>query len=407
MRVLLLNQAFYPDVAATAQYASDLAVSLIQRGHQVTVVCGRRAYASPAATYPARETWRGVEIRRIWNSALGRSARWRRAVDFASYIVICILHLCVVRRCDVVIGLTSPPLISWIGAWFARLKGGRFVFWVMDLNPDEAIAAGWLNPTSRTSRMLQWMLNDSLRRSSLVIVLDRFMAQRISAKGVEPDAIAVVPPWSLDDIVAYDGAGRARFRAEHGLTEKFVVMYSGNHSPCHPLTTLLEAAERLRDTKEIAFCFIGGGSEVQTVARFAAERTLSNITVLPYQRLNALGASLSSADLHTVVMGNPFVGIIHPCKVYNIRALGIPFLYIGPPESHVTHLAPTYSVRHGDVDAVVRHIETAAAAGSGALDRSRTDKPMNRDRAVGRMVSLLESMPRTALDPVPWRSAEM
>ena len=144
MRILFLNQTFHPDVAATAQYASDLAATLAERGHDVTVVCSRRAYDSPGERYPRRETWRGVEIRRISCFGFGKKARWRRAADFGSYIANCALHLAALPRFDVVVGMTSPPLISWLGALFARIKGGRFVFWVMDLNPDEALAAGWL-----------------------------------------------------------------------------------------------------------------------------------------------------------------------------------------------------------------------------------------------------------------------
>src|SRR5262249_43980332 len=89
---------------------------------------------------------------------------------------------------------------------------------------------------------------------------------------------------------------------------------------------------------------------------------LSNIRSVPYQPLDKLSASLSAADLHLVVMGDPFVGIVHPCKVYNIRRLGIPFLYIGPVPSHVSELSPAASFRHGDVDGVARFLSGAAAS---------------------------------------------
>jgi hypothetical protein len=39
-------------------------------------------------------------------------------------------------------------------------------------------------------------------------------------------------------------------------------------------------------------------------------------------------------------MGNAFVGIVHPCKIYNILAIGAPVLYIGPTPSHITDLLP-------------------------------------------------------------------
>ena len=389
MKILFLNQTFYPDVASTAQYTSDLAATLAERGHDVTVVCSRRAYDSPGEQYSSRERWRGVDIRRISCFGFGKKARWRRAADFGSFMVNCAVHLMLLRRFDVVVGMTSPPLISWLGALFTRIKGGRFVFWVMDLNPDEALAAGWLREGSQTTKVLQAILLDSLRGSAAVIALDRFMAKRLQDKGTDAERIAVIPPWSHDDAVRYDAEGRARFRRAHGLDGKFVIMYSGNHTPCHPLTTLLEAARALAGRTDIAFCFVGGGSELPTVRRWAAQHQLTNIVVLPYQPLSALSASLSSADLHTVVMGDPFVGIIHPCKVYNIRALGIPYLYIGPSESHVTELAPACAVRHGDVDGVVRFVQTAASAT--ALGENRAEGPVfTRDHLLGQVVSVLE-----------------
>src|SRR5688572_9637517 len=116
----------------------------------------------------------------------------------------------------------------------------------MDLNPDEGIELGWVRKDSLIARMLQALLQYSLIRSDRIIALDRFMRERIIAKGIRADRIAVLPPWSHDQEVRYDEAARAAFRAAHGLTRKFVVMYSGNHSACHPLDTLLTAAVRLQ-----------------------------------------------------------------------------------------------------------------------------------------------------------------
>ena len=68
------------------------------------------------------------------------------------------------------------------------------------------------------------------------------------------------------------------------------------------------------------------------------DQVLANITALSYQPMDRLAGSLSSADLHLVVMGDAFVGIVHPCKIYNILTLGIPFLFVGPEECHVSDL---------------------------------------------------------------------
>ena len=339
MKILLLNQCFYPDYVATAQYLTDLALGLQEAGHEVTVVASSRGYDNPLNRYPVKETWRGIKIRRIWTTSLGKKSKWRRFVDFGIFWLNASLTLLCLPRFDVTVCLTSPPLISTLGTLMAMIKGGAVVPWIMDLNPDEAVAAGWLKEGGLSERVLSALQRWSFHRAARIISLDRFMAQRLMTKGVPEHLIHTDPPWSHDDALHWDETGRNDFRVKHGLTDKFVVMYSGNHSPCHPLDSVLESAAILGQEERLAFLFVGGGSEFVKVKTFATDRGLTNITCLPYQPLDSLAASLSSADLHLVVMGPPFVGMIHPCKVYNILALGLPFLAIGPKESHLSDLA--------------------------------------------------------------------
>ena len=361
MKFLLLNQCFYPDVVSTAQHLTDLATELSARGHDVTVIASDRGYDDPQVRFPRRETWNNIRIIRIPSLSLGKTSRWRRALNFSSFIVMCTLRLLLLGRFDVVVALTSPPLISFLAALLVRLKGGRFCFWVMDLNPDEAIAACWLKEDSLAARVLKSMLGYSLKRADRTIVLDRFMRDRVLAKGVNVRRVTIIPPWSHDDAVSFSAAGREAFRAQHGLDDRFVVMYSGNHSPCHPLDTLLATALKLRHRDEIVFCFIGGGSEHRKVQEFARHHELNNVRCLPYQPLNQLSHSLSAADLHVVVMGDAFVGIVHPCKIYNLLQVGAPVLYIGPQPSHISDLAlPLTHKQHGDVAGVTAAIAQAS-----------------------------------------------
>src|SRR5277367_2403863 len=132
--------------------------------------------------FPARENWRGVQIFRVFSTRFGKQARWRRAADFASFIFFCCARLLLLRRHDVVVALTTPPLISFIGAWRAKLWRAKFYYWVMDLNPDEAVAAGWLRADSLPGKILERMSRFSLRRANRIIALDRFMRGRILAK---------------------------------------------------------------------------------------------------------------------------------------------------------------------------------------------------------------------------------
>jgi hypothetical protein len=174
---------------------------------------------------------------------------------------------------------------------------------------------------------------------------------------------------------------------------------------------LVEAASRLADNKDIAFCFVGGGSEHKKVGDFATRHRLENILCLGYQPFSMLSASLSAADLQTVVMGERMVGIVHPCKIYNILSIGSPFLYIGPTPSHVTEIAAAtastmntncrgYSARTGDVETVVQSILEQAKR---KLEGEQHGPPemaalFSRQTLLPRMIKVLESQPAVASD---------
>src|SRR6266567_3233634 len=199
MKVLLLNQCFYPDVVSTAQHLNDLALGLARDGHEVTVVASSRGYDDPGKRFAKREVWKGVHVRRIRCTGLGKKSRWKRAIDFGSFLVSCAIRMILLPRFDLVVAMTSPPLISFLAALLVQRKGGRFIFWVMELNPYEAIAAGWLRRQSDTAKFLHALLLYSLKRAEKVIVLDAFVKQRIADKGIAEAKLLVIPPWSHDD----------------------------------------------------------------------------------------------------------------------------------------------------------------------------------------------------------------
>lgn len=417
MKVLLLNQCFWPDVVATGQQLTMLARRLNERGHQVTVITSRRGYDNQSQIFARHENLQGIEIFRISSLGLGKASRWRRALNFGTFLLTCAGRLLLTPRQDVVVALTSPPLISWIGSVFTQLKGGKLVFWTMDINPDEAFAAGWLKENSLTGKFLSRLLKSSMDRAAAIIALDRFMKDRIVAKGVDAGKIEIIAP-ALDDGVHRDEEGREEFRRQNNLTDKFVVMYAGNHSPCNPLDTLLKSAEALKAHRDILFLFVGGGSALGSVKAFAEARGLENIRCLPYQPYEKLSALLSSADLHVVVMGDAFRGILHPSKIYNILAVGSPFLFIGPDESHVSDLisatrntAPAMLANHGETQKVAQMIaDFSQSALSGALPAGCELGSFDPDAVYARFIHVIERVgaETSAVAPIeaPARASE-
>jgi hypothetical protein len=90
VRILILNQYFWPDVAATAQHAFDLAKFLEERGDRVTVIASRSVYGRSSGALPHVEVHGGIEIHRVGSSLFGRRGLLLRLFDFGAFNIACL-----------------------------------------------------------------------------------------------------------------------------------------------------------------------------------------------------------------------------------------------------------------------------------------------------------------------------
>jgi len=365
--VLVVSQVFIPDPASVGQHMADVALELARRGklsgkYNVRVYASARGFENPTTVYPRRQTIENVDVRRIPFASFGKKSILLRVLGTAVFMIQSFVAVIFTPRLAGIFFSTSPPLIGLPMAIAAAFLRVPVVYWAMDLNPDQLLALGKIKPASLTARILETVNRFILRRSALVIALDRFMADRLAARNIPRSKMLVMPPWPHDDKIHDDAATTENpFRLRHNLAGKFVIMYSGNHSPSNPLTTLLDAVVQLRDDPTLQFLFVGGGNGKKEVEEYIRKYNLTNATSLPYQPMADLKHSLSAADVHIVSLGEKMVGIIHPCKIYGAMAVGRPILFLGPRPSHISDLLDRhelgFQVSHGDTAGAVAAIQ--------------------------------------------------
>jgi colanic acid biosynthesis glycosyl transferase WcaI len=355
-RLLVISQVYVPDPAAVGQYMADATEEMARQGWDVTVYTSARGYDDPAARYPMRERKRGVEVRRFPFSSFGKRSIAIRLAAQSLFVTQAILRALCAKRFDLILVSTSPPFAGFCGTVISSITRTPFVWWGMDLNPDQMVAAGKLSSRSIAARVFEWMNRGAISRAKAIVVLDRFMKDRVVAKLpgdlTVASKVSVIPPWSLDAHLAGAPNGMALFRQRNGLEGKFVVMYAGNHSDQNPLGTLLDAADRVRDLERLVFVFVGGGAGKGEIERRIASGA-GNMVSLPYQPIEVLAATLGAADVHVVSVGDSMVGIVHPCKIYSAMAVGRPILLLGPNPCHAAEIIGPdrlgWHVAHGDV----------------------------------------------------------
>ncbi len=365
MRILLLNQVFYPDVAATAQHAHDLARHLVKHGHEVQVISSRSIYGEKGATLSKHEVVDGIDVHRVGKSIFGKAGIVARIADFKLFYMAATVKALMLPRADVVVAFTTPPFIALLG-WFLRvLRGSKYVYWVMDMYPDVPVACGVMKDDGFVTGVLEGINQFCLRRADRVVVLGRCMLEKVRAKKVDHGQVVHIGVWSDETEVAPVPREANPYRQEWGFGDRFVVMYSGNFGLAHDVDTMLQAAKRLKDDDRIRFAFVGGGKKKSVVDDFVKTHELKNCVTAPYQPREKLGASLSCADLHLVSVLEGLEGCIVPCKLFGAMAAGRGAVYIGNPSSEVARVLMEHDagvlVRQGDVEGLVKVIADLAA----------------------------------------------
>lgn len=366
MRLLILNQFFYPDHSATSQLMTDLAESLVGRGIEVTALAGRGRY-NGGERLPPREVHEGVRVERAWATSFGKGSVAGRLADYLTFYLGATWKLLALPRHDVVLALTTPPLIGLLALLACRLKGMKLAALVQDVYPDVGVALGTFREGSVTTRLLDRLNRLVLSRADRIIVLGDCMRERVAAKiGRERDErIDVIHNWADGEkIRPLEGGGLNPFVERHGLAGRFVVEFSGNLGRVNDFDTPLEAARLLREREDVVFLFVGDGAKADEIREYVRLHELGNVRLLPYQPRETLLYSLAAGDAHLVTLAEGLAGLSVPSKTYGILAAGRPVLFVGDPRSDVARLVAEHNcgevVPTGDSERLARIVSAWA-----------------------------------------------
>src|SRR5882724_6839887 len=195
MKILILNQFFYPDISATSQLMTDLAEDLTDLGATVTALCCRTTY-NKGGDLPAEEDYKGIRIVRARSTSFNRESFVKRAISYLSFYFFSFFRIIRLKKQDVIVVLTTPPLIAAVACAIKSIKGCKVIYLVQDLYPDVAVKLGVLRERSLLTRLLNRVSQSSLTRSDAIIALGDCMREKIEQKGTVSNKIHVIPNWA-------------------------------------------------------------------------------------------------------------------------------------------------------------------------------------------------------------------
>jgi len=401
-RIVFVNRYYDPDQSATSQMLTDLAKGLAANGFDVHVVSSRQLYDDPGMRLVPDETLFGVRVHRVATTRFGRHRLLGRAMDYASFYVACaVMLLKLLRRSDVLVAKTDPPLLSILAAPIAKAKRAALINWQQDVFPEVASHLGASPLPSWLDKCLRRLRDASLRSARMNVLIGGRMREYLAARGIPGSKLCVIENWADDHAIQPKPAAASALRARLGLIDRFVVCYSGNLGRAHEFETLLGAADLLKDEPAFIFLIIGSGAKMDALKRDVATRALDNFRFLPYQPRDTLEDSLAAADVHLVSLLPALEGLIVPSKLYGILSAGRPVIFMGDSDGEVGRVIQRAQcgrpVKVGDSEALVGSLrdleaEPVARMLMGEHSRKILCEEFSSKHAIERWVALIESV---------------
>jgi len=335
MKILFLTENFPPETNAAATRVFERACYWAKWGHEVTVLTSAPNFPQGKLHEGYKNRWRQVEemdglrVVRVKTYITANQGAARRTLDFLSFMVSAFMVGLFERRPDVVVA-TSPQFFAAVGGWaLGVVRRAPFVFELGDLWPASIVAVGAMRP-NLPIRMIEKLELFLYRQSASVVALTNAFKENLIGRGISSEKIAVV--INGVDLWRYGPRPKdAALLQEWQLRDKFVIGYVGTHGMAHALMNVLDAAEILKDQRQICFVLAGAGAEREMLIENATHRNLDNIIFMPAQPKNHMPAVWSLCDVALVHLKNsPVFKDVIPSKIFEAMAMGLPLLLASP-----------------------------------------------------------------------------
>ncbi|MCA9191811.1 MAG: glycosyltransferase family 4 protein [Planctomycetales bacterium] len=330
MHILYFHQYFSTRSGSTGTRSYEAAQKLIQRGHDVTMVCASYGAANTGLSHPFKNGKRegkvdGIHVIEFELPISNRDSLIKRSWTFAKYSIRS-SWVAITRHADVVFA-TSTPLTAAIPGLAARyFRRRKFVFEVRDLWPELPKAMGVVkNPLVLLG--MAWLEKRAYRAAQHCIGLAPGIADGI-ARHIPRDRITMIPNGCDLDFLSADQS--QAWLPESVPKNNFVAVFTGTHGPANGLDAVLDASKVLKERKrdDITLLLVGDGKLKDQLQSRARSEELDNVVFHDNVRKESIPGLLASCHVGLQILANvpAFYYGTSPNKFFDYLAAGKPVI---------------------------------------------------------------------------------
>jgi colanic acid biosynthesis glycosyl transferase WcaI len=403
MKVLLLTQWYPPE---PQKIVSDLAESLHEAGHEVTVLTGFPNFPS-GNVYPGyrqsiyqREAYNGVPVVRVPLYPDHSRSALKRALNIASFAgSAALLGTWLTPNVDVIHVIHPPLTVALPSCWLSLLRRVPFTYEIQDMWPETLKATGMVH-SEWAMRAIGWLARRVYRRAAAIRVISPGFRSNLIGKGVPKEKIHVISNW-VDTEFYRPLPPDERRASELGLAGRFNILFAGMMGAAQGLENVIHAAAELVDLPEIQFVFLGDGNAITTLKEMVREKQLTNVCFLGRHPQEVMPEFFALADAFLLNLSNdPLFKITIPHKTFAYMSCAKPVLAAaeGDPANVITSAEAGFTCSPGDPKALAQIVRRLYALNNeercrlGGNGRRAAVEQFSRTNIIQQVVRMLESV---------------
>lgn len=330
MKILIVSQYFWPE----SFIINDLAKTLRDQGHTIVVATGKPNY--PGGTiydgYTSNKVQeeiysKDIKVIRVPLRPRKNGSAINLVLNYISFVFSGLFYFRKILKnyeFDVILVFGLSPITQAIPAIYLKWKTkSHLAIWVQDLWPESLAATGFIrNPL--LLKIVGYMVKFIYSKMDTILIQSRGFYNAIS-KYTNADKIKYYPnsflinnkniPESLPSSLLWE------------LENNFCIVFAGNIGKAQSVSTIIGAAQLLKDLVDVKILFIGSGSMLDWLNHKIKELNLENVVivgrfpmgVMPsiYKRASALLVTLKNEDIFKMTI---------PSKIQAYLSTGKPII---------------------------------------------------------------------------------
>ena len=321
MKILVVCQHFYPEQFRI----NDICKELVKKGHDVTVLTGLPNY--PKGKVLKEYKWfknrnqviDGVKVKRCSLVGRGKST-FRMMINYIWFAIFGSLKALFMKKdFDIVYVYQISPITMAIPAIVVKkIKHIPLIIHCLDQWPI-SVTTGGISKKSFIYKILQKLSVSIYNKADKIT---------ISSKSFKKYFIEELKISNDKEFIYWPSYAESDYENLKNKVDKtFDLVFAGNIGPALSVETIVEAANLLKDDKDIKFHIVGDGLSRASCEELSKKYNLKNIKFYGFFPVSEMGKFYSLADAFLITMSdNEVVNNTLPAKVQSYMIAAKPII---------------------------------------------------------------------------------